>query len=577
MTPKTRTSARLLPPLACLVAVLLVPQGAVAAPGDAAQQQIEQLQQRQQQQIQKDLENARRAISPGGADLHAAPPPAAPSAPGACHEIRSIVIRNSPHLRPTARVRIEQNFGGRCLGVQEITEILGLVTKDYIEQGFIAARAYLPAQDLKQGTLAIDVVEGRIAGFEVDDKGAHSVPIDAAFPGLKAKILNLRDLEQGIDQINQLQSNNARLEIRPGTEPGDSTVVVHNEHGRPVHLFTSYDNQGQAGTGAHEASATLTLDNIAGLGEQLSYTQRQSVPFSNDQHRTLSQGLDLWLPHGYDTFTASAIHSSYRNVLTLPSGAQQPAEGTNDLATLGWSRVVQRDNVGRLSIGTSITSKDARNFFAGQFLDVSSRKLAVADLRTAYSRVLPGVGLLQGSLDYVRGLHTLGAMRDPSLLTPEQPHAQFGKLLAGVQMNASFQALGQRWSYTGEISAQKAYNSLYGSEKFLIGSFYTVNGFYNTSLSGDDGYYWRNRLALLQQLQAGSQVVNAQFYAALDSGRVWNVDPSLQDGHLSGAALGVQLQWRGVSLDVFRSAPISKPDTLPREPAQTWFRLSAVL
>ncbi|MDB5954061.1 ShlB/FhaC/HecB family hemolysin secretion/activation protein [Ramlibacter sp.] len=550
---------------------------AQTSPGDAAAQQLEQLQRRQQEQIQRDLESTRRVAPPGGADLRATPAPVQPAAvPGACHDIREIVIHNSPRLRQAARAEIDSRFAGHCLGVNEITEILGLITKDYIVQGYVTSRAYLPAQDLKQGTLTIDVVEGTIEHFRIDDEGKKSVPAGAVFPTHEGQVLNLRDLEQGIDQINRLQSNNARLEILPGEAAGGSVVTVHNTPTRSVHLITSYDNQGQEGTGVHQASATVVLDNLAGLGEQVSVSHRESVPFPDGDHHTQSDGLDLWLPHGYDTWTASVIRSTYRNVLTLPSGTQQPAEGSNSIVTVGYDRVVHRDEVGRLSLGTALTTKDATNFFAGQLLDVSSRKLTLLDVRGSYSRVVLGTGLLNASLDVVQGLKTFGALRDPELLTSEQPHAQFSKLQAGAQLHLPFEGLGQRWSYDGEIAAQKAYDSLYGSEKMLIGSFYTVRGFYNSSLSGDNGFYWRNSLSLLRQFRAGNDTVAARAYAALDFGRVSNVGPE-DGGNLSGAAVGLQLQWRALTWDVFYAAPISKPASLAREPGQTWFRLSAAL
>jgi hemolysin activation/secretion protein len=564
-------------PLALVATATPAFVAAQTPPADAAAQQLEQLQRRQQEQIQRDLESTRRAAPPRGADLRAAPAPVQPAAvPGACHDIRDIAIRNSPRLRQAARAEIDTRFAGHCLGVNEITEILGLITKDYIVQGYVTTRAYLPAQDLKQGTLTIDVIEGTIEHLRSDDGGKKSVPTGAVFPTHEGQVLNLRDLEQGIDQINRLQSNNARLEILPGEAAGGSTVVVHNAPTRPVHLIASYDNQGQEGTGVHQASATVVLDNLAGLGEQVSLSHRQSVPFSDHAHQTQSDGLDVWLPHGYDTWTASLIRSTYRNVLTLPSGSRQAAEGSNNIATVGYDRVVHRDEAGRVSLGTALTTKDATNFFAGQLLEVSSRKLALLDVHASYTRVVLGTGVLNASVDVVQGLKVLGALHDSRLLTSAQPHAQFSKLQAGAQLHLPFDGIGQHWSYDGELAVQKSFDALYGSEKMLIGSFYTVRGFYNSSLSGDNGFYWRNSLSLLRQFRVGHDTVAARAYAALDFGHVSNIGPD-DGGTLSGAAVGLQLQWRALTWDVFYAAPITKPASLVREPGQTWFRLSAAL
>jgi hemolysin activation/secretion protein len=146
---------------------------------------------------------------------------------------------------------IDARYAGHCLGVNEITQIMGLVTRDYIERGYVTTRAYLPAQDLHTGTLLIDVVEGVIEQLKQDD-GAARLPLNTSFPAGAGQLLNLRDLEQGIDQLNRLQSNNATLDIQPGSQPGGSNVVIHNQPSRPVHLFVSYDNQGSVSTGANQ-------------------------------------------------------------------------------------------------------------------------------------------------------------------------------------------------------------------------------------------------------------------------------------------------------------------------------------
>jgi hemolysin activation/secretion protein len=571
-------AARSIAQLAWISSALVLSQAAHAAPADPAQQ-VEQLQQRQQEQLQRDLENARRAVRPGGADLRAPEPTtqAAPAGPATCHDIKTIVIRNGPRLRAAMRSQIDSSFAGHCLGVNEITEILGLITKDYVEQGYITTRAYLPSQDLRQGTLTIDVVEGVIEKFKIDDNGAGKLPVGAAFPGLQGQVLNLRDLEQGIDQINRLQSNNAKLDIEPGSVPGGSTVVVRNQQTRPVHLFVSYDDQGQEGTGANQVSATVVMDDLAGLGDMLSFTHRQSMPLSDREHYTQSDGIDLSVPHGYDTWSLSAIRSRYINLITLPSGTALPADGSNEIGTFGWSRVMFRDQASRFTVGAALSAKDARNFFAGQYLDVSSRRLSLLDLRTGYSRVLAGGGLLQLGADYIRGLDALGALHDPDLLPGDQPHAQFGKMTMDAQLSLPFKAAGRRWSYDSQLSAQQAQDPLYGSEKLLIGSLYSVRGFYNDSLSGDRGYYWRNALSTTQAFQVGAQSLSTREYAALDVGRVSNINADLQGGHLAGAAVGVQAQWHGLTWDLFRTKPISRPDGLNNDSAHTWFRVAAAL
>ncbi len=71
--------------------------------------------------------------------------------------------------------------------------------------------------------------------------------------------LGLRDLEQGLDQINRLQSNHAPLDIVPGQAPGSSRIVVSNQAERAFHFGASVDTLGQDSTGENQAGLSTSL------------------------------------------------------------------------------------------------------------------------------------------------------------------------------------------------------------------------------------------------------------------------------------------------------------------------------
>src|SRR3546814_18044191 len=143
-----------------------------------------------------------------------------------------------------------------CVEVDEIGRLLGEVTKAYIDRGYATTRAYLPEQDLSSGRLRIEVVEGRISRIEVDGSGVF---VPGAFLYPDGDRLNLRRLEQGLDQINRLSSNNATLDIQPGDRPGERVVVIHNHPTRRIYPTLSADNLGSRSPGRH----TLALNGPA--------------------------------------------------------------------------------------------------------------------------------------------------------------------------------------------------------------------------------------------------------------------------------------------------------------------------
>ncbi|WP_350307981.1 POTRA domain-containing protein, partial [Photorhabdus viridis] len=72
----------------------------------------------------------------------------------------------------------------------------------------------LRAQDLSSGTLMITVNEGKIESISLDDETPRSLKM--AFPGMIGKTLNLRDIEQGMERLNRLPSQQVAIDIQPG-------------------------------------------------------------------------------------------------------------------------------------------------------------------------------------------------------------------------------------------------------------------------------------------------------------------------------------------------------------------------
>ncbi|MFL6717125.1 MAG: POTRA domain-containing protein, partial [Burkholderiaceae bacterium] len=192
--------------------------GHAQSPADAAARQADVLQRQNQQRLQRDIDAARPPEpAPGGADTAAiAPAPAsAGTADAGCRDIRRIVISGATQLSPSAQQQLVEGHAGRCIGVADIEKILAAITRHYLEKGLVTTRAYLPSQDLSSGVLGIRVVEGVVDNILLDEGARRSVNPANVFPSPGA-LFNLRDFEQGIDQLNRLESNRAQLDILPG-------------------------------------------------------------------------------------------------------------------------------------------------------------------------------------------------------------------------------------------------------------------------------------------------------------------------------------------------------------------------
>ncbi|CAM2828307.1 POTRA domain-containing protein [Vibrio neptunius] len=137
------------------------------------------------------------------------------------------------------------NFSPSCIGLNEINEYLRMITNHYVKSGYVTSRAFLIPQDLSSGVLKIVILEGKIEQILLN--GAPSPSLDMALPRTTGRVLNLRDIEQGLEQINRLSRYNAQIQFLPGKKQGYSIVDIKTEPGRIVSASAGLSNGGQKG------------------------------------------------------------------------------------------------------------------------------------------------------------------------------------------------------------------------------------------------------------------------------------------------------------------------------------------
>jgi hemolysin activation/secretion protein len=577
MSTLTSSHGRLRP-FAALVLPLLAAAAQAQTPADAGRA-AEQIQREQQQRQQQQVEQQRRKLPAPQSRLPGLEAEAGEDGSGACRNIPDVAIVSAPNLPAAESARIVKAYAGRCLRVHDIELLMAEVTNSYIRRGFVTTRVYLPEQDLSSGKLSVMVVEGVVEKISLSGKGAERISLGGALPGVEGGRLNLRDLEQGLDQINRLQSNHATVDIEPGTAAGASRIVIHNDAERALHFGATLDTMGQGATGRDQAGISSALDSPLGLNDYANLLYRQSLPLNSGTRQSRLGSFVYLIPYGYTTTSVSFSRSDYDSVLRTASGTALAASGNSEIATARFEDVLHRSRANRITFATTLTTKASRNYLADQLLGVSSRNLTVADASLNYtSGLLGGVVTMEGG--YSWGLDAFGALADPDGLAPESPRAQFRRFNYNASYALPFRMAGRDASFGSSISGQRAQTALYGSEQLLVGGLYSVRGFEDTSLSGDNGYVWRNELAIRQPLNWGASFQGVlRPFVALDYGRTSMRERTTgtPQGALSGATVGFSLGTGSVVLELFNSRAVHVPSFMTREGSQTYFRFSMSL
>ena len=158
-----------------------------------------------------------------------------------CFEIRTIELQGATLIPQPDRDAILARFEGQCLGSNQLNNVPKAVTQFYLDRGYVTSRAYLPQQDLSSGVLKVLVVEGALEGLDSSDI-ASDRELYMAYPGRTGAPVNLRELEQMVDQLNRLPSRQAALELLPGEDVGGSRVRLQGARSKPWRVSASRHN-----------------------------------------------------------------------------------------------------------------------------------------------------------------------------------------------------------------------------------------------------------------------------------------------------------------------------------------------
>ncbi|WP_299288154.1 ShlB/FhaC/HecB family hemolysin secretion/activation protein [uncultured Tateyamaria sp.] len=539
-------------PLALILAVTCSAVGAQAqnVPADAVQEIQRQQAEQSERLDQRAAEQRPTDVSPQQAPP--GPDPFAPAAGGPCFQIETVELSGfEPFETPPPGY---QALVGTCATAADIGAALNRINQHYQDLGYITTRAYVPEQDVADGSLAITIVPGRVERYVYGDGSPADARLSTAFPSPGGSLLNLRDLEQGLEAINAPKSARGRFQLIPGAAAGGSLVQVAVEDTRPWHLSFSLNTLGFDSTGQEKATLDFGYDNALGINDQLRFSL-VTTPFEQrDDRFSDAVALNWTAPFGYWRFGLDLSYSQY--LFTLEGINQSfEVEGRGNSVQLSAERVLARGQVSKLAAYADLKLSSSRSFIDGFEIESQRRRLSVLSLGLRGDRNLPA-GYFGWAVGGRFGLDAFGAgVLDASIVDPT---------FRLVQARLDYQrAVGPGGLvYKGVFSAQHSGDVLPGTEQVSIGSWSNVRGFHDDSIYGDTGLYLRNTL---EWDAFENPTIAVRMNAGFDFGyvepselRSWSQD------FLIGASVGADITIRNrATLTVQVAQALSRPEDNP--------------
>ncbi|PWE38949.1 ShlB/FhaC/HecB family hemolysin secretion/activation protein [Pseudomonas prosekii] len=506
--------------------------------------------------------------------------PGQPQAPvdTRCFPIKDIELSGADSLSGSEKNRLLKPFIDQCLGVTQLNELLKVITDHYIEKGLVTSRAYLPQQDLSTGHLKVLVVEGKLEGL----KGAEGSKLSdrelaMAFPGVSGELVNLREIEQMVDQLNRLPSNQAQMELAPGKAVGGSEVLVKNTPQTPWRAGMSRSNEGQRSTGEQQWGTTFDWDSPLGLADQLNLRGNHDA-MSDHQHTSNNALLNYNLPWGWWNFTYTYSQNAYRSQAQA-NGFNFKQTGDSENHQLRVEQVIHRDAVSKTSFSTGLSYLRTNNFIEDSKLALSSNRISEAQFGFNHGRRIGGA-FVNFDLGMQQGIGLLDAQGNghPG---PGEPDARYRKYTATVSYLQPFKVWGESFSFNSLMTGQHSEDVLFSPQRTSLGGLSSLRGYKDQSLSGDSGGYWRNDLRWSRPVNLEwLRPVFAEYGTSLgyDQGVIsanrYNGD---QHGRLSSNSVELFARGQHLAASVTFAHSLERPDALTEREAPIYFRLDFFL
>lgn len=444
------------------------------------------------------------------------------------------------------------HYSGQCIGKQGLDLLVKALAQEILSRGYITTRVLLPEQDLSSGTLKLALVPGVIRQLKFADANTRGT-WKSAFPTRPGKLLELRDLEQGLEQMKRVRSQDAAMQIAPTGEPGESDVVITVRPVKPWTVVASVHNSGARATGRLQGGLTLGIDNPLGLNDIFNIGTSRDLQIGDKRFGSHGWNGFYSVPWGYWTGTVSAYTSSYYQQI---AGVNQTlvSSGNSQAVDFKLHRVIRRSQSDVLGLQFRLTRRFGKIFIEDTEISGHERNNNVIEIGLT-DRHYFGNAQFDGTLAYRQGVAGLGASAD----TP----AHFGGAIYRFRMavldtnlSVPFEIANQSLRYTTTFHGQFTNDILFYTDDLAIGSRYTVRGF-----DGEKSC-WLNAASIgamscsLELARAASSRMRALITVAC-SGRL--------------PALWWALNWpvrSSASVAVFHlAAPLSPTTSLPARPS----------
>jgi hemolysin activation/secretion protein len=444
----------------------------------------------------------------------------------------------------------------QCVGVKSLNNIAARLDNKLIELGFVTTRTLLPEQNLSQGKLVIAINVGRVSEIKLKE-GSDKLIWQNALPIRHGDILNVRDIEQGLEQIQRLSSQTMTTEIAPGNAPDTSQLILQNKNNpKWWQGAVTVDNSGSSGLGRTQFSGYGVIENPLNVNDLFSLSGNINLENPTENHRSYGLSANYSIPWGYNTLSLTAGLNKF-GVLVQGTSTSFLSSGESYTNSIKLQRTIWRTEFSKTGVFAGISTRRAASYLNDLELLVQRRRTTNFEMGVTYKQLVDQ-GSVEFELSQRRGVPWQNAGDDLPREVESDVTLRPTIWLFSGNFNKTTMLFGQSITFDSTWRAQQTSNATTSIDQMSIGGLSSVRGFDGDYvLLAENGFYIRNEIKTPLTMFSAFPL---QAYVGLDVGHVWGPSAlNLIGTKLVGGAIGVRAQQGNFSLDLALTTPLYKP------------------
>lgn len=488
------------------------------------------------------------------------------------------------------KARLEQPDTG--YSINQLHEVAGKVAEYYREHGYILAQSFVPEQEVVDGEVVVQVLEGTLAEVQVEgNKRYRAKVLEKPFGELIGQPIQKDSIESALLTLTNYPGVTAFGVLGAGREVGTSRLTLRVQSEDRFKMEAALDNHGSQFAGEYRGQFVFTFNDPLRRADRLQLVGLYALDSKDSSTHGIYGGLDYEIPlfSPRDSLRVLHLTNTYTVGASAASLATVDTEGETQVDEIGYRHDFPRTRLGSASIGLAVNVKTAE--FRAPPAAIYDDKLTTARLDANWERIDTRFrGVNQFAFSYTHGFKDLlGSLDDydPMALGGASrlgASGEFDKISLQIQR---LQRLTQNTSVLLRLDGQYSDDPLVSLEQFSLGGPNSVRAYSVSEVLAERGGVASLELILgapgfASRPAFGSytwgQVLQLSVFA--DYAKGWLNPPllSAQDRsvELSGAGGAMQFSVPGhVFARMEVATPLSnRPVGNDRDP-QIYFRLGA--